>query len=223
MWHILSAEFAYNRINYVIFLLLIVPILAYDAVRGSTAPAFLTWIFMFIMINNWSAFRIREKRDFQLMQLPVSARGVGMARLSLIVFFAASYMAAYALLRTVMLPRSPLGGRGILCLFAMTVVLFVLIMMFRDRFIGTKALQHGKTLGVTLLGLGVLTNLYLMFLARRAAQTRAAEPAFVKFIRFAGEQNPANTDLRTAAFVALSIALGFASVLTFSRRKTHVE
>jgi hypothetical protein len=223
MWHILKAEIEYNKLNYALFLLLLVPVLTYGALRESAAPAFLAWLFMFLMVNNWNAFRIREKRSFQMVQLPVAARTVGMARLALLVFFSGSYIGIYALLHAIILPGSAIGGRIILSLFALTVGVFALALMFRDRFVGTRALKQGKVLLVVLLGLAVVANFYLLILARRAAESHAAEPGFVKVIEFAAAHNPTRTAGGTALFVVICLGLGLLSAFTFARRKTHVE
>jgi hypothetical protein len=223
MWHILRAEIAYNRLNYAFFLLLLVPVLAYDAARESATPTFLAWLFMFLMVNNWNAFRIREKRSFQLAQLPVAARTVGMARFALLAFFSGSYAAIYALLRLIAIPEDPIGGRIILSIFALTVTIFALVLMFRDRFVGTKALVQGKTFLVVILGLAVAANFYGIIVARRASQAGAGTPGFVKVMEFASAHNPAATVSGTAVFVAASLGLGLLSVLTFARRRTHVE
>ena len=223
MWQILKAEIAYNRLNHLGFLLLIAPLLAYSSVRESAAPAILAWVLMFLMVNNWNAFRIREKRSLQLVQLPVAVRSVGLARFLLIVFLSGSFMLVYALLQAVFTPETATGARVILCLFGLTVSIFALGLIFRDRFVGTKALGRGKVLLVTVLGLVVFANFYFLILARRASTTGAEPPAFVRALRFAIAHNPANTAAGTAVLVTVGLALGLLSVITFARRKTHVE
>jgi hypothetical protein len=223
MWQILRAEIAYNRLNYLIFLALIVPVLAYDSLREASTPTFLAWLFMFLMVNNWNAFRIREKRSFQLAQLPVPAVIVGLARFALIAFFSGSFILAYAVLQALLTPETAVGGRVILCLFALTVTIFTGALIFRDRFVGTKALGQGKMLIVILIGLATAASFYGLIVARRASESGGATPAFVRVIRFAIDHNPADSNLRTATFVAAGLVLGFLSVVTFTRRKTHVE
>jgi hypothetical protein len=223
MWQILRAEIAYNRLNYLIFMAMIVPVLAYDSLRETSTPAFLAWLFMFLMVNNWNAFRIREKRSFQLAQLPVPAVTVGFARFALIVFFSGSFILAYAVLQALLTPETAVGARVILCLFALTVTIFAGALIFRDRFVGTKALIQGKVVIFALVGLVTAAGFYGLIAARRASESRGGTPGFIRVIQFAIDHNPAASNLRTAVFVAASLGLGLLSVVTFTRRRTHVE
>ncbi len=61
---------------------------------------------MFIMVNNWNAFRIEEKRSFQLAQLPLPAITAGMARFVLIALLSGSFLAVYGVVRAIALPET---------------------------------------------------------------------------------------------------------------------
>jgi hypothetical protein len=223
MWRIARAELAYNRLNYVIFLALLSPVLAYDAIRESATPAFLAWLFMFIMVNNWNAIRIREKRSFQLAQLPLPAITIGMARFVLIVLLSGSFLIVYRILQAFVIPEAGTGVRVLLCMFALTVAIFSGALMFRDRFVGSKALGKGKMIGMAVLGAGVLANIYFLILARRASETGSVRPAVIRAIEWAFEHNPTVSNPATAVCVAVSLCLGLLSAYTFTRRRTHVE
>ena len=223
MWRIVRAEIAYNRLNYLIFLAFLFPALAFDAIRESATPTFLVWLFMFIMVNNWNAFRIREKRSFQLSQLPLPTLTVGMARFMLIVLLSGSFLAVYGVLQAIVMPETATGVRILLCLFALTVAVFAAGLIFRDRFVGSKALGKGKMIVVAVLGAGVLANIYFLILARRASETGQVRPAFIRAIEWGFEHNPAGSNLGTAVCVLFGLGLGLLSAYTFTHRRTHVE
>ena len=223
MWRIIKAELAYNRLNYLIFLALFFPVLAYGAIRESATPAFLVWIFMFLMVNNWNAFRIREKRSFQLSQLPLPTIEVGMARFMMIVLLSGSFMVVYGVLQAIMMAETVAGVRLLLCLFALTVAIFAAGLIFRDRFVGSKALAQGKMIVVAILGAGVLANIYFFILARRASETGHVRPALIRAIEWGFEHNPAGSNPGTAICVLVGLGLGLLSAYTFTCRRTHVE
>ena len=223
MWRIVRAEFAYSRLNYFIFLALLVPVLAYDAVRVSATPAFLAWLFMFLMVNTWNAVRIREKRSFQLAQLPLPAIKVGMARLVVIVLMSGSFLVTYRILQAIVLPEAATGVRALLCFFALTVAVFSGALIFRDRFVGSKALARGKMILVAVLGAVAIINAYLLIVAKRAAETGGERPALSRAIEWMFEHNPATSTGATAICVLIGLGLGLLSAYTFTRRRTHVE
>ena len=223
MWRIIRAELAYNRLNYLIFLALLVPVLTYGAVHVSVFPAFLMWLFTFLMVNNWNAIRIREKRSFQLAQLPLPAITVGMARFLLIVLLSGSFLIVYGVLQAIILPGAGAGLRVLLCLFALTTAIFSGALMFRDRFVGSKALAQGKMILVAVLGAGVLANIYLLVMAKRAAETPTVRPAFIRALEWAFRHNPSLSNLATGVCVLIGLGLGLLSAYTFTRRRTHVE
>jgi hypothetical protein len=223
MWRIVRAEIAYNRLNHLIFLALVVPLLAYAVLHESVIPGFIAWLFMFLMVNNWNATRIREKRSFQLAQLPLPTLTVGMARFVLIVVLSGSFLMTYGILQAIIAPQGAAGIRVLLCLFALTVAIFAAVLMFRDRFVGSKALAQGKMILVAVGGAAVLGNVYLLIAAKRAAESGIAPPAFIRAIEWGVEHNPAGSSLWTALFVLVSLGLGLLSAYTFTRRRTHVE
>jgi len=223
MWRIIKAEFVYNRVNYLIFLAFLLPVLAYAGLRQSALPAFMAWLFMFLMVNNWNALRIREKRSFQLSTLPLPSRTVGTARLMMIVLLSGSFLLIFGMLQAILIPGGGSGVRPLLCLFALTLAIFSGALMFRDRFVGSKMLAQGKIIIVAVLGLGVVANFYFLVTARRAYETGQMRPAFIRAIEWAFEHNPAASNAGTVGCVLVGLGLGLLSVYTFTRRRTHVE
>jgi hypothetical protein len=223
MWRVIRAEIAYNRWNYLIFTALLVPVLTYGAISESVTPTFLAWLFMFLMVNNWNAVRIREKRSFQLAQLPLPARAVGMARLALIMLLSGSFLLIFGILQAVVTPGAASSVRALFCLLSLTLAIFSGALMFRDRFVGSKALGHGKIILVAIIGAAAVANVYFLIAAKRASETGSGRPAFTRAIEWGFEHNPAGSSLGTAVCVLVGLGLGLLSVYTFTRRRTHVE
>jgi hypothetical protein len=223
MWRILKSEIRYNRVNFAVFLIIIPPVLVYAAYRPSSTPFFIVWLMAFLAINNWNAFRIREKREFQLVQLPVSVRQIALARLVMVTGAPAVFMLFFALLYSVLSPARGLHWRGLLTLYGLVVMIFSLAFIFRDRFLGTKLLKQGKIAIVALVGLGVVANIYALIAFRRAGEAGREPPAFLRALEYIIENNPSTTSLRTAAFLAASLAIAGLTIVTFRRRRTYIE
>lgn len=223
MWRILRAELNYNRLNFMIFLSLLPPVLVYSVLRSSSVPLIIVWLFALLAVNNWNAFRIREKREFQLVQLPVSVRQLALARLTMLLLAPAVFMTLYGLLQAVANPGAQVNTRVLITLYASLVLVFSLAFMFRDRFLGSKLLKQGK---IALVAAGVLllaANFYALMIARRGLDPGSEPPAIVRVLGYIFENNPSTTTMRTAIFLAICLGLAFLTIVTFSRRRTYIE
>jgi len=239
MWRILRAEFAYSRINYVIFLVFIPMLLIFGLYRPSSSALYVAWLATFLMINGWNATRIKEKRELQLAQLPVASPEVALVRLLMVsvppAFILLLYVAVHLLLRPslpvpadagIAIPVSnwlSMPVRALLTLYGLVVLVFSLIFIFRDTFLGTRFLKQGKILLVILIGFGVAANIYGIALARRVSATGAQPPAAIRALGYLIENNPSTTTARTLVFLVVCLACALLSILTFTRRRTHLE
>jgi len=239
MWRVLRAEFAYSRINYLIFLVFIPMLLIFGLYGPSSTSLYVAWLATFLMINFWNASRIKEKRGLQLAQLPVPYRDLALVRILMVAVPSAVilllYLVIHLLMRPVLpvppyadiaLPLSsalPIPLRGLLTLYGLVVLVFSLAFMFRDTFLGTRFLKQGKILLVALIGLGVGANVYGIVAFRQASETGAAPPAIIAAIGYLIENNPSTSAARTAVFLAVCLACALLSIVTFTRRRTHLE
>jgi hypothetical protein len=221
MWRIVRAELKYNRVNYLLFLAIVSLVCIYGVYRPMALM--IAWTMMFLAVNNWNAFRIKEKRDFQLVQLPVPTRKIAYARLALIMIPGVVFIGLCIAINVAVDPDRPINVRVVLMLYGIVVAIFSLAFMFRDRFLGTKALKGGKAFLVVLLAGGVAANIYGLIAARRAVAAGAAPPLFVRTIELLKEYNPSATNPRVLGFLAVCLMLAFLTVVTFERRKTHIE
>jgi hypothetical protein len=95
--------------------------------------------------------------------------------------------------------------------------------MFRDTFLGTRFLKGGKILIVVLIGLGVAANIYAIVVFRKVSEAGGETPAFISGIRYLIDNNPSTTTARTLLFLAVCLAAALLSMVTFTRRRTHLE
>lgn len=220
MWQIVRAELKYNRLNFLIFL----GIVSLGCIYGVYRPMalFVAWVMMFLAVNNWNAVRIKEKRDFQLAQLPVSARRIALARLMLIVIPGLVFIVLCVAINVAVDPDHPINIRAVLMLFGLVVAIFSLALMSRDRFLGTKALKRGKATLVVITSLLLVANIYTFF-AVRSAEATGRVPVLVHVAKFLIDHNPSATTPRTLIFLAVCLGLACLTMITFQRRKTHIS
>lgn len=221
MWRIVRAELKYNRLNFLLFMGFASLGCIYGIYRSMALM--LAWLMLFLAVNNWNAFRIKEKRDFQLVQLPVSARKIALARLIMIVIPGLVFIALCIAINVAADPDQPLNIRVALMLFGIVLAIISLALMFRDRFVGTKALKQGKTAIIVLASLLLVANFYTFFAVRRVASFGGERPHLVRAISYLAEHNPSTSSLNTLLFMAVCLALASLTIVTFGRRKTNIE
>ncbi|MGD8628646.1 MAG: hypothetical protein PVH52_06155 [bacterium] len=239
MWRVLRAEFAYSRINYLVFLVFIPMALIFGLFRPSSSSLYIAWLMTFLMVNVWNASRIKEKREIQLAQLPITSRSRALVRVLMVAIPPALVLLLYVFIHMLMSPALPgapdanavtaeagvsaLPIRGLLTLYGTVILVFSLAFVFRDTFLGTRFLKRGKILLILLIGLGVAANIYAFIAFRQASETGAKPPAIVAAIGYLIENNPSTSAARTTVFLAVCLASALLSMLTFTRRRTHLE
>jgi hypothetical protein len=221
MWRILKAEIRYNWLNFVFFLAIVpVPLVA-EIRYGTGYPIFFAFILMLLMVNGWNVRYIQEKRDYQYTQLPVTAKTVAAARILMVLLACSAYVAWFVGLHIALMPSAHVNPRGPLAVWGILVIAYSLGFIFRDRFIGTKALMRGKMLLVILLGGTALLNLGVMLAVNRAKATGAPMPWLAKVFELIERNNPASSNLNTALWLAVSLVLAYATVETYARRRSQ--
>lgn len=222
MWEVLKAELSYTRFGYLVFFATIPLLVTLGVVSEDGDRAYVVIFVILMAINYWNAKRIKEKRDFHLAQLPISRRDVGRARALMIVTTAASYLFIYGIARGGF--RS--GGLNLqdaLLIFGLIVAIYSAVLMFRDRYVGTKSLIRGKVLLVAVLGALFAAGLYAMIATDEAIETGSEPPMFVRAIGHVFQRAPLGHPIFLTSLVVGSLLLAYLSVITFQRRKTNVE
>jgi hypothetical protein len=222
MWEIFKEELRYTRFAYFIFAVMVVFFVLLEAMSEDGERLYVLWFVIVMALNFWNAKRIREKRDYQLVQIPASSRDIGGARALMTVIMPAAYLVLYALL------AGTIGRLGsqlvhLVFIYGLIVLIFALIFMFRDRFVGTRSLQQGKIVLIIAIAIIFGGVLALMLAADEAAETGAQAPSVIRAFDGVIRHDPLGNPLYVACFVAVSLVLAYASVITFQRRKTNVE
>jgi hypothetical protein len=140
----------------------------------------------------------------------------------MVVLVPAAGLALYALVAATLGPGAVrLSFLGFV--YGLTTTVFALVLLFRDRFVGTKALKQGKIVIVAILAALFAVGVVVMIQTEEAAESGAEPPAFLRAFDAVIKHNPFGNPLYMACFVAGSLLLAYATVITFQRRKTNVE
>ena len=222
MWEIFRAELRYNRFAYFIFFAAIVLIVLLQVIGSGGERLYVHWFIIVMALNVWNAKRIRENRDFLLAQLPVPRSDVGKARALMLVLVPAAAIILYKLLAGTLGPGAArLSHLGFV--YGLTVTLFALLFMFRDRYVGTKNLMRGKIALIIILAIMFGAGIVIMIMTEDAAESGAEPPSFLRAFDVLIKNNPFGNSLYMACFVAGSLLLAYLTVITFRRRKTNVQ
>lgn len=222
MWEIFREELRYTRFAFFIFAVMVVLFVLLQVISTGGDRLYVLWFVIVMAINFWNAKRIREKRDFQLAQIPASSRAVGSARALMFTLVPAGYLALYALL------AGTLGRLGaqlthLAFLYGLAVLVFALIFMFRDRFVGTRGLVHGKIMLAVALAIIFGAVIAVLISTEDATGTGARAPMLLRAFDTVIRHDPLGNPLYVTCFVAASLLLAYVSIITFKRRKTNVE
>ena len=222
MWEIIRAELMYSRFAYLVFFVTIPLLVMLQVVGEGGERIYVTWFVVLMMVNYWNAKRIREKRDFFLSQLPVSRREIGRARALMVILTSASYMIVYSII------KGAVEGTGLniqysSLIFGVVVMMFSLVLMLRDRFLGSKNLMRGKVLLIVMLGAFAAIGFYMMVVTDDAIEAGTEPPAVLRVFDYVIKLNPMGHPLYLTCFVAASLVLAYLSVITYQRRRSNVE
>jgi hypothetical protein len=181
------------------------------------------WFVLILAVNHWNARRINEKRDLCLAQLPVSPRDLGRARALIIMLISLAYLGVYGMLAAFF---GRLWGHGVyLLVFLWSIVVFgfSLVLMFRDRYVGTKSLKRGKiTIVAVLLGV-FFVWIYAMIGAEDASQTGGEAPMMVRAISYVFERDPLSSPAFVGSSLAVALGAAYLSVVSFRHRRSNAE
>lgn len=222
MWEIFKAELRYTRFAYLVFFMTIPLLVLLNAMSTGGERLYVVWFVVAMALNYWNAKRIKEKRDFQLVQIPVSRRDVGSARALTVVLVPAAYLALYAFIRGA-LGKGGLNFNHLAFIYALVVVIFSALLMFRDRFVGTRNLMRGKIALVIILGVLFAAGVVMMLMTEDAMESGGERPSALRGFDTVIRHNPLGHPVYIACFVAASLLLAYLSVFTFRRRRTNVE
>jgi MFS family permease len=223
MWEIIKGELRYSKNGLLIFFAAIPLLVLLGILSDGYMRSYLVWFVLVLTINHWNARRINEKRDSQLAQLPVSRCDLGRARALIIMLTSLAYLAIYGTLAAVFGGSSGHGFSLLLFLWSIVVFGFSLVLMFRDRYVGTKSLRRGKIIIVFLLLAVFFAGIYTLISTEDARDTGAEPPMIVRAIGYVFEHNPLASPVFIASSLAVALAFAYLSVISFQHRKSNAE
>jgi hypothetical protein len=106
--------------------------------------------------------------------------------------------------------------------WGLLVIAYSLAFIFRDRFIGTRALMRGKIMLVAALGGLLLLNLWTMISVNRARAQGGPLPAIVRVFDFVERHNPTTSNLNMLVWLAVSLVLAYLTIETYARRRSQI-
>jgi hypothetical protein len=222
MRRILRAEMRYNWFNLLIFLALVPLAHAGQARYGTGYASLLGYLFLLLMINGWNLRYIREKRDYQYAQLPVADRVVAGARILMVVLSCTVFVLWSIALQIVFTPQAHAKIKGPMAIWGLLVIVYSLAFMFRDRFLGSRALTRGKIILVVLLGALLVANVLTMISVNRARAQGTEIPGIVKVFDFVERNNPTTSSANMTVWLAAAAILACLTLVTYARRRSHL-
>jgi hypothetical protein len=222
MWRILRAETRYNWFNLAVFFAMVPLVQAGEARYGAGYAYMIAYLLLLLMVNGWNIRYIREKRDHQCAQLPVAAKAVAGARILMVVLSCTAFVAWHIGVQIAFRPRVHAGIAWPLTFWGLLVIAYSLAFMFRDRFVGSRALMRGKIALVALLGALLVGNIITMMSVNRARAQGTEMPAIVKVFEFIERNNPTTSSANMIAWLAAALVLAYLTLETYARRRSHV-
>jgi hypothetical protein len=221
MWEIFKAELRYSMWGYLVFFATIPLLVLLNVVSEGGDRLYVVWFIIVMTLNYWNSKRIREKREFQMSQIPAARRDAGTARALMVVLVPAAYLLLYALIRGA-LGKGGLDPNHLGFTYGLVVIMFSGLLIFRDRYLGTKSLMRGKIMLIVILGALFGLGIYMMIVTEDAAETGGEAPAFLRAFDFVIKNHPLGRPVFVACFMGVSLLLAYISIITFRRRRTHM-
>ena len=223
MWQIIKSELNYSWWISALYIIL-TPALFLYLYTEKDAPPFLVFLLMFIIAQNYVAFRNKEKRERLFAQLPVAFSRIALSR----IFIILSFFFNIALIYLIFASLTDAGAADYL--FPLITSICILSIMFGAYFILRDVfLQKFRDRGVrkermkiflVLLILAINVLLVLSFIQARNNDTPSV---LVSIIRFIENNLPFTWQNGLWEALALTVVICGLSILSFLRRKAYME
>lgn len=220
MWRIFKTELDYNKKLFLVVLALIPLTCLYEMAISEERLGFILIAIYFATVF-WNIFRNKEKRDFQIALLPLSARHIALARLLTIAVASSSLSALYLLIHFQNPPQSIkflAHWATILCGFS---IYFALRDLYKNSFIKFGITKARIKIIAILFALGLnIMIFYAIFKTKSTGEVHY-------FIRYLNKFNllvdpPAN-DVQIVFFFIFSLVLAYSTLFTYTWRRSYLE
>jgi hypothetical protein len=222
MWRLVSAELKYSRMGILAWLSL-APILgAYEIASRYDAPHPTLLILLSLTASIWLSAYNRERHDALHMTLPVSTRQVALARMAVVLILCTALPGLYGLVHLAFNAWGTIRFEYVVDVYAFTLIVFSVGLMFRDRFIGSKALMRGKMILVGTLLVALVFVMITLMQARRAGLSGPEAPLAVRVIHYFRHHNPLADPLGVLVFLGAGLLMLYLTTHTFAWRRRHL-
>ncbi len=224
MWRILKAELDYHKRLFAGFVgfVILLGFYAANSFIEDLSPNYILFLMMFLLLQNWNTLRNKERRDFQIVQLPVSIGLIALARIVMIFIVFVMLVGPFTLMQF-LLTRSvdyihSLIGLGIILMgFSIYYIMRDQILLFlRKMGITQSKMRWG--LAVSFLALNFL-GIFFFIKTSKTGSPPVSLDALVQFIRFIKGARP--QDL--VKFFVPAITFACLTVISFSKRRSYFE
>jgi len=215
MFKLILGEIQYNWILFFLLFPFTIFIFLYER-YDSEYNSMLIYFVALLLLTGVYSNRRRERRDRQLILLPVKAFEMGLARISVLLLGILTTLLFYFLIQLGFGDPDTVGWTTSITLCCLLVniysIMFILVDWFPASVKRVKGIAIAILFGFTLAGLGL--TIYL-------ATTEAEPGNSVAIFSFVEKYYPFYGISGVMRLVVLTLALSFISALTFKRRRSY--
>ncbi|MFQ5633583.1 MAG: hypothetical protein ACE5I1_32870 [bacterium] len=224
MWHIVKAEIDYNK-KLLLAVSLLIPLVCFyeNAIADERIGYVLLSIYM--ATTFWNIFRNKDKRDLQLVPLPLSARQLALARMATIAIVCLGFSIFYLLIYFLFHFQGPPESIKLLAYWGIILSGFSIYYVLRDLY-KSSFRKFGLT-KTRIKWIAILFALGLNFMIFYAIYQTKATGEVHYFIHYLDKVNlladpPANA-VQIVIFLVFSIVFAYSTAFTFGWRKSFLE
>ncbi len=224
MLRILKAEIGYNK-KLILGSFAFVLVLCLFEILIAGARTGYVLIASYLLTVLWNVFRNKERREYQLMHLPLSAREIAAARILMIVLACVSLGLFYFLTYSVFHLKTPDAPIKLVAYLGIMLTGFSLYFFVRDFW--SASWGNMKFTAKDFKAIMILVFIGINFLLIIAIIQTRSTGRIHPFIRFLDKMNmladPTGRIYQILIFAALSLVLASFTVLTYSRRNSYLR
>lgn len=214
MWRLLKAELLYQWYTLAAFLALAVMVFAYGE-----GAAFLGLLIPFMMVNTLVPFRGREKRDRLQAMLPAPLAQIAAARILLVILPCLVWYTLFLTLGGLFREVGLNDLRSVIVFFSWIVAGYAATFAVNDTFLLSRSSTKMILLGF--LALGTTTAMLGAIVFGKLSENPEAFDLKAIIEAFQAN-NPFAGLYGNLLFLMLSLALAALSIVTYTRRKSHL-
>lgn len=224
MWHIIKAELIYHKYTFLGFLAFVPLVCYYEFVISEIRIGYVL-IISYMLTVFWNVLRNKEKRESQLICLPLSIRRIAAIRILMLVVLCIGASLLYSLIYVVLNFRSPEESIKLLAYLGIILFGFSIYFAFRDlgfEFFVKLGFTKKRVIPIVIvLGVGIqLLTLYAILQTRSSGQIHAIMNYLDKINWLF---DPSVNNLQITLFFIFSLGLAYLTLFTFGYRRSYIK